>query len=59
MVFNGVIEEELSTAAAHNITNASSYIGDYSPFAVAEFRDWLRHRGETKWAAIMWFVVLV
>ena len=45
VVINGVIEEELATAAAHNISRPHGMLGDYSPFAVAEFRDWLRHTG--------------
>ena len=40
VVVNGLIEEELATG---NGTDA--YLADYSPFAVTEFRDWLRHTG--------------
>lgn len=38
---NGVIEEELAKGGGTN----DDLLADYSPFAVAEFRDWLRHRG--------------
>lgn len=38
---NGAIEEELATAGESD----DNYLGDYSPFAIAEFRDWLRHTG--------------
>ncbi|MDA8375850.1 MAG: hypothetical protein M0Z50_02010 [Planctomycetia bacterium] len=40
-VINFSIEEELAIGGA----TSNAYIGDYSPFAIAEFRDWLRHRG--------------
>ncbi len=40
-VLNFTVEEELAIGGATNI----EYLGDYSPFAVTEFRDWLRHRG--------------
>ena len=40
-VVNFSIEEELAEGGI--ISN--DYLGDYSPFAIAEFRDWLRHRG--------------
>ena len=46
-VINGPIEEELATAAGGLTTpDADGYLADYSPFAVAEFRDWLRHTGQ-------------
>ncbi len=46
MVVNGVIEEELAIAAASmKGPDAEGYLADYSPFAVTEFRDWLRHTG--------------
>jgi hypothetical protein len=43
----GVIEEELAcaSASAKQYPEAADYLGDYSPFAVTEFRDWLLHRG--------------
>ena len=40
-VINFTIEEELAIGGA----TSNEYLADYSPFAVAEFRDWLRHRG--------------
>jgi len=40
-VINFTIEEELAIGGVAS----NEYLGDYSPFAVAEFRDWLRHRG--------------
>ena len=40
-IINFAIEEELAIGGA--VSN--EYLGDYSPFAIAEFRDWLRHRG--------------
>ncbi len=40
-VINFCIEEELAIGG----TVSNEYLGDYSPFAVTEFRDWLRHRG--------------
>ncbi len=40
-VINFSIEEELAIGGA----TSDEYLGDYSPFAIAEFRDWLRHRG--------------
>ena len=40
-VINFAIEEELAIGGVAS----NEYLGDYSPFAVAEFRDWLRHRG--------------
>ena len=39
-VVNGLIEEELATG-----DGTDTYLADYSPFAVTEFRDWLRHTG--------------
>jgi hypothetical protein len=36
------IEEELATGVQTN----DAYLGDYSPFAITEFRDWLRHTGK-------------
>ena len=45
-VVNGVIEEELAVAAASiQGADANDYLADYSPFAITEFRDWLRHTG--------------
>jgi hypothetical protein len=45
-VINGVIEEELAVgAAALNGPQSDGLLADYSPFAVTEFRDWLRHTG--------------
>lgn len=41
VVVNCSIEEELATGGA----DSPEYLGDYSPFAVTEFRDWLRHTG--------------
>lgn len=35
------IEEELAIGGMQ----ADAYLADYSPFAIAEFRDWLRHHG--------------
>jgi len=43
VVLNGVIEEEFAVASAQQ---SDAYLGDYSPFAVTEFRDWLRHTGK-------------
>ena len=40
VVVNGIIEEELATG-----DGTDTYLADYSPFAVTEFRDWLRHTG--------------
>ncbi len=37
---NACIEEELAIGNGN-----SNYIGDYSPYAITEFRDWLRHTG--------------
>jgi hypothetical protein len=42
VVVNCCIEEEL----AGNGEATDEQLADYSPFAVAEFRDWLRHTGE-------------
>ena len=39
-VVNAAIEEELATG-----DGTDTYLADYSPYAVTEFRDWLRHRG--------------
>ena len=39
-VVNGLIEEELATG-----DGSDGFLADYSPFAVTEFRDWLRHTG--------------
>jgi hypothetical protein len=39
---NTVIEEELATGSVASDDDLS----DYSPFAITEFRDWLRHREE-------------
>ena len=38
---NGPIEEELAIGGNSN----TDKLGDYSPFAITEFRDWLRHSG--------------
>ena len=38
---NGPIEEELVVGGMNN----QDKLGDYSPFAVTEYRDWLRHSG--------------
>ena len=43
---NGSIEEELAIGAASVSDDGAKLLADYSPFAVAEFRDWLRHTGE-------------
>lgn len=40
-VVNAIIEEELATGGVHD----EKWMADYSPFAVTEFRDWLRHTG--------------
>lgn len=40
---NGPIEEELACAAI--LDDGGDYLSDYSPYAVTEFRDWLRHIG--------------
>ena len=46
-VINGVIEEELAVGAASLQGELSdAVLADYSPFAVTEFRDWLRHTGQ-------------
>ncbi|MFA5028920.1 MAG: PA14 domain-containing protein, partial [Candidatus Methylomirabilota bacterium] len=39
---NTAIEEEMATQGSLS----DKYLADYSPFAVTEFRDWLRHTGE-------------
>ena len=39
---NTAIEEEMATQGGLS----DKYLADYSPFAVTEFRDWLRHTGE-------------
>src|ERR1043165_4846106 len=39
-VVNACIEEELASGGEAN----DNYLADYSPFAVTEYRDWLRHR---------------
>ena len=41
-VVNACIEEELASGGEAN----DNYLADYSPFAVTEFRDWLRHTGK-------------
>lgn len=38
---NGPIEEELALGGASD----PNKLGDYSPYAITEFRDWLRHKG--------------
>jgi hypothetical protein len=38
---NGPIEEELAIGGHDNIAK----LADYSPYAITEFRDWLRHTG--------------
>ena len=38
---NGPIEEELAIGGMNNLDK----LADYSPFAITEFRDWLRHSG--------------
>lgn len=40
-VVDAIIEEELATGGVHD----EKWMADYSPFAVTEFRDWLRHTG--------------
>ncbi|MEY3896474.1 MAG: hypothetical protein RLZZ214_1994, partial [Verrucomicrobiota bacterium] len=40
-VFNLLVESELPSGGEA----ADGEIGDYSPYAVTEFRDWLRHKG--------------
>ncbi len=45
-IVNPVIEEELAIAAASLKEGADGWLADHSPFAVTEFRDWLRHSGE-------------
>ncbi len=40
-IINFAIEEELAIGGMQ----ADAYLADYSPFAIAEFRDWLRHHG--------------
>ena len=46
-VINGVIEEELAVGAASlNGPLSDAVLADYSPYAVTEFRDWLRHTGQ-------------
>ena len=39
---NTAIEEEQATSGEES----DNYLADYSPFAVTEFRDWLRHTGK-------------
>jgi len=45
---NGLIEVELAVAASSTkqYPETADYLADYSPFAVKEFQDWLRHRGD-------------
>lgn len=38
---NGPVEEELAVGGYSNLDK----LGDYSPYAITEFRDWLRHSG--------------
>ena len=38
---NGPVEEELAVGGYSNLDK----LGDYSPYAITEFRDWLRHAG--------------
>jgi hypothetical protein len=46
-VVNGVIEEELAVGeSGAKGPDANKYLGDYSPYAITEFRDWLRHTGQ-------------
>lgn len=40
-ITNGIIEQELATGGQSN----DAYLGDYSPYAITEYRDWLRHTG--------------
>lgn len=40
-VINGPIEEELAIGGRSN----NGKLADYSPYAITEFRDWLRHSG--------------
>lgn len=40
-VSNAIIEQELATGGEVN----EDYLADYSPYAITEFRDWLRHKG--------------
>jgi hypothetical protein len=40
-IVNGIIEEELATGGQ----GSDGYLGDYSPYAITEYRDWLRHAG--------------
>jgi autotransporter-associated beta strand protein len=42
VVVNAVIEEELASGGE----SSDAYLADYSPFAITEFRDWLRHTGK-------------
>ena len=45
-VINGVIEEELAIGASSLSGELADHVlADYSPYAVTEFRDWLRHTG--------------
>lgn len=41
-VVNAAIEEEMPTQGGAD----DAWLGDYSPFAITEFRDWLRHAGQ-------------
>ncbi|MEN8201178.1 MAG: carbohydrate-binding domain-containing protein [Bacteroidota bacterium] len=41
VAINGPIEEELAIGGLSN----TAKLADYSPFAITEFRDWLRHSG--------------
>jgi hypothetical protein len=46
-VVNAVIEEELAIGASSVPAALSdALLADYSPYAVTEFRDWLRHTGQ-------------
>ena len=39
-------EAEMNKGRLNNKQNLQDYFCDYSPFAVLEFRDWIRHTGE-------------
>ncbi len=45
IIVTGDGEVEMTTARMTSLATANPAIGDYSPFAIAEFRDWLRATG--------------
>jgi len=46
VAISGWGEAEMNKGRLNNKQNLQDYFCDYSPFAVLEFRDWIRHTGE-------------